>query len=69
MQQVNHQAKQHPIIWWTGTKTFVTNSLISGASLCYFAIAGVYPVALLIAILWICSLITWAEYRAALNGA
>ncbi len=51
---------------WLGTRTFIANSTVSGISAGYFFITGMYPIGILIIILWMLSLVTWAEYRNAL---
>ena len=51
---------------WLGTRSFIANTTAAGLAMGYFALIENIPLLILIAVMWIFSLITWAEYRNAL---
>lgn len=53
---------------WLGTKAFIVNTTVCGSAAGYFLIARDYPVMALILIVWLLSLITFAEFRAVITN-
>ena len=61
------QQKRRPAIWFLGTRAFIANTTASGLAAGYFALTLNVPLLILILLLWLLSMVTWAEYHNALK--